>query len=568
MAVMDIVVRATDNASAVMDEVGRKGSKSANLLEANWKKVGIAGAAAGVAFEAMARKQAPLTESTKRLAASTDMTEDEVRALATSMTNVTFPMEDVLDLMEAGRQQGLKTGAELERFANFWDMVGDATGEAGPKLGEAGVALRAVGIDAKNSDQALAAFGFITESTTMEIADFLRLVGRVAPEMGPMGLSIDNVAALLGAMEAQGMNARVAQAELQQAMKSADGDMNVMLQTLGITAEEFESYTQKVEESSEVIQRNAEIHAESYTIMEKLQASAEGLMYQYGDMIGIMGSFAPVMMGLGPAMKGIAMAQSLAAVAATKFGMAQYFALGPVLLIIAAIAVAALIAWYLYKNWDVVSVKIMAIWEKLSRFFSKILERVVGFFKDNWKKILAILFPVVGIPLLIAENWGPITEFFAELWDTVVNIFKGAWDGMANIVKGAINSIIGFVNGMIGAVEHAFNSVIGIINAFQLRFPGLTIAGKQIIPEFVFSLPKLPLVSLPQVPLLDTGGLIQGPGIFGVGAGVTEIARVSSPSVVIQNLIIYAETAEGGRRAGRAFVDTLHRQGIRLEGIK
>ncbi|MBU2249058.1 MAG: phage tail tape measure protein, partial [Gammaproteobacteria bacterium] len=240
---------------------------------------------------------------------------------------------------------------------------------------------------------------------------------------------------------------------------------------------------------------------------------------------------------------------------------------GPIGLVTLAIMALIAIGVAVWQNWDTIRVKTIEIWGAISDFFKGIWDKIVGFFKDNWDKILAILFPAVGIPILIARHWEPIVSFFSDIWEKVKGIFSNAWDGIVGIVKGSVNAVLDFINGMIGGVEAGINAVIGMINRFRLVFPGLEILGKQIIPAFEWGLPEIPTMNLPRIPLLDTGGLVQGPGLFGVGAGVKEIVRTPGTGVTINAVNIYAETAEGGRRAGQGFFEEMQRRGIRLSGM-
>ena len=114
--------------------------------------------------------------------------------------------------------------------------------------------------------------------------------------------------------------------------------------------------------------------------------------------------------------------------------------LGPVGLVIAAIAAVIAIGVLLYKNWDTIKEKATAIWNGIANFFTGIWDKLTGIFKDNWDKILMILFPAIGLPILIAKNWGKIMEVLTEIWDKIKSVFSGAWEaakewGM-NLVKG------------------------------------------------------------------------------------------------------------------------------------
>ena len=463
-ATMELVLRARDLASDAIKKVGDTGSNTGKILEENWLKVGAAMAGAGAAVEALARKQAPFTEQTRQLATSLNMTEGEMRDLAISTSNVTFPLEDVLDVMERGRQQGIRSADQLQKFAEFWDMVGDASGESATELSEAGVALRAVGVAAGEEAKALDAFGYITRETTGDIGEFLYFLERTGPELREMGMDVDDAAAIMGILEHEfGMTARTARQEFRSAVNEADGDLSVMLETLGITNNTLDTYTGKVQESSGVIAENAEIHGQSYTTMQKFQHRISELTYQYGGLIEVAGNLSMVMIAAGPIIKGVSVAKAAytaavsggtvattAMTVATKaLAVAQGILLSPVFLITAAIAALTAAGVLLYKNWDTVREKGAKVWSSIS-----------------------------------------------------------------NAAKGPVNTMIGFANGVIGAFERMLNSVAGAVN----RMPRFE------IPSWVpgvggrsFGLPRVPTASFSRFPTFHQGGQFRAPTPGGEG---------------------------------------------------
>jgi hypothetical protein len=155
----------------------------------NRKAIGVGILAMGAGIEALAQKQAGLTESSRKLANATQFSEGEIRTMASSLSNATFPLESVLGLMELGAQQGLESAEALKAYAGFWDTVGDATGLSAEALAKSGAALAAVGVEVGNESELLGAFGLISQESTQSVQDFLDGISRMAPEMSAMGLS-------------------------------------------------------------------------------------------------------------------------------------------------------------------------------------------------------------------------------------------------------------------------------------------------------------------------------------------------------------------------------------------
>lgn len=484
-----------------------KGSQDAaqqgNFLENNMMGITVAGAAMGGAMELAARKQAPLTESTQKLAESLNMTEGEMRDLALATTDVTFPLEDVLELFEVGRQRGIEGAEALKEYAEFWDMVGDATGESATVLAESAVALEAAGIGVDNQTEALGALGYISQETTADLDEFLRFVGRVGTEMGENTPHIDDMAAALGALEDQGLDARLAQRELQSALKETDGDMQAALEILGITEDQFESYTDAVAESSDVIERNADIHADSYTAMERLQQRAEELQYQYGDLIGVVGNFAPLMMGLGPILKGVMIAKGLLAkvslgalvpafvgAASATWAFTAALLANPITWIVILIIGLIAAIYLLWKNWDDVSEWLIQSWDWIKDKATAIFGAVGSFLSDLWGNIRktainawnAIKDFFTGlwdsIKDIFSNALGAIVDFFLTYhplgiiisnWDEIKQFFSGTWDSIKDIFSSALGAIVNYISGEFNRTRTLVTSIWDSIRNFILN---------------------------------------------------------------------------------------------------
>ena len=200
------------------------------------------------------------------------------------------------------------------------------------------------------------------------------------------------------------------------------------------------------------------------------------------------------------------------------FGIAIAIATSPIFLIGLAIVGLIAIGVLLWKNWD-----------KIKEFALKIWENIKNIIKGHWDKILAILFPAVGLPILIFRNWGKIKEkvseilgavfaFFGDLWSNItgwftdnpltdliknswgkiVDVVKTIWGGVSDAIKGKVNTIIGFINAMIRAW-----------NGIEFKIPGFSkkVFGKEIGWGGI----TLALPDLPEIPRLDEGGIVTGP---------------------------------------------------------
>jgi phage-related protein len=414
MATFELDINAdASQAIGELEKLKKRGVEMAETVSERWLEIGAAGVGLGLAIEGFARSQQDANIQTKQLAESLDMSEGEVRKLATSMSDATFPLEDVLDLMELGRQQGLDSAEALEEYATFWDMVGDATGSSGPILADAGTALRQMGIAAGEEGEALAAFGFITEETTQDVDEFLKFIGVMGPDLQDLGLDIDDTAAILGAMERElGLTGKTARQEFRAAIQEADGDLNTALDTLGLSEQQFHAYRDAVEDSSHVIERNAGIVGDAVTPMQQLESWTGDLAYRFGGVASQAANMAPLLMGLGPAIKGVTLAKQLWAGAQRALNLALIAnPIGLVVTAIAALAAGAVIAYRRSETFrNIVDAAFSHVRDVALTMWSFIDSYVLPIFRDHLPRAAAIVRDRVG---------GRIQEMF----DTALRIF-------------------------------------------------------------------------------------------------------------------------------------------------
>ncbi|AIF45641.1 phage tail tape measure protein [Virgibacillus sp. SK37] len=496
----------------------------------NWesgaKKAGLAISATGVAVDVLAQKQATLTEDTHRLANVTDMTSKEMRQLAVETANVTFPIEDATALFETATQQGIRSGKAMKEYATYWDTLGDAVRGSGPELAKAGVSLQAIGIEAGNEKEALGAFGFVFQETTSSVEEFLSFIDKTGPELRSMGADINDSAAILGVLEKEfGMTGRTARQEFRAAVNESDGTMQGLLDTLGVSTDSFNQYKQQVKESSGVIQENADIHAESYTPLQKLKHQFDELTYTYGDQIQTLGNLSTVMMATGPLIQAVAyhqqiataatkawtVAQKAGTIAARAFAVAQTMALGPIGLIVAAIAAVIAIGYLLIKHWDTVKKVGIAVWEGIvqaAEFCWEMLKKGA----INAFKILTFQWRMLYQALKIGFEW--IKEVGPKLWEGIKNgaktafdFIKGVWTKLGDFLSSIFEGAIKIIKAPFNFFIDGFNKIINGLNGLNIKVPDWVplIGGER----FGFNIPN--------IPRLHTGGVFNAPTSGGEG---------------------------------------------------
>jgi phage-related protein len=504
--IMDILVRAQDMASDVLDNVGGAGERAAGLVNDNWLKATAVMVTAGTAIEGLARSQQEMSVETDQLAARLGEQSDTVRTWATEISNAGLPLEDAVGLMDLASKRGIEGKDALQQYAGFWDDVGDASGESAQQLAEAGVGLGQIGIAAGNESDSLAALGYVIDNTSGGVGDFLGLVNKMGPDLNDMGLDINDTAALLGVMENElGLTGKVAKTQFAEAVKSSGGDLQKMLDTLGITADQFDEYKTKVEESSGVVERNAAIEDSHHTVLEQVGSAIGDLLYQNAGLIQGLSTVAPILMAAGP-VAGILSAGYTALTGATGLlstatgalsGAMAFLAANPIVLVIAAIA--ALVAGLIW------------LWNN----------------SEEFRDIVTAVFSTV------AEVIGGVVDFVMGVIGGLVDMIVGAW----NTITGAIQAALDFISGII-------NAVLSFIGELIAGFVGSYIEGFRVGFDIIRSVVQVAFDVISSVVSTVMGvikAVIEGAlavirgifdAVFGAIRGVVEGAMAGIQSVI------------------------------------
>lgn len=562
-----MAVKVKDEASQIFKEIKDAGGGMFDNLDAKAKAAGAFITGAGGALEAFARSQQQTTIQVQQNAAMIDMAEGEYRKLANSIHDATTPLGDALDLMELAGERGLRDGDAIREYANFWGLVGDATGESAVDLASAGVALANVGVDIHNQTDALDAFGFIQGKTTQDVGDFMTLLERRGPSIRNFGLDINDTAAFMGIMEDQlGLTALKARQEFERAIKDANSVMDeahdsydkaaehllelqkqyeaaggavdadfrqelefaenemalaqlrlddlsnnslgLLVRQLGLTEEQFHAVRAEVDGSSDVIHRNAQITRDAVTPLQEWEQRIKAVIFEHQHLISGLAEFAPIMLVAGPAI-------GMGSAAIRGLGTAATFARGPLLAMGAALLtppiglvvalVAAGVAVYVFRD-DILGA-LGAAWDFIK-----------GFAADTWDVITGAFNSVMDFarnnwPEIVTLISGPFLPIVALATDAfgVRSALEGAITGAVDWTERKFNELISFLEGLPGRATAAGSSIgrgvgNGVIDSLNRLLQ--SVGGRELIPgntrgPITWSAVTLP--TPPMIPRLDRG---------------------------------------------------------------
>ena len=519
----------------------------------NRKAIGVGLVAMGAGIETLAQTQAGLTESSRKLANATGMSEKEIRGMATSLSNATFPLDSALELMTLGAQQGLESADALKQYAAFWDTVGDATGLSAEALAKSGAALAAVGIEVGNESELLGAFGLITQESTSSVQEFLDGISRLAPEMTAMGISVDEAAVIMTAMERElGLTARTARTEFKEALEQSETGLAGVLEQLGLSETQLATYQTKLEESTGVIQDNADAHASTKTVMDKLKSTLSDLAFANGALIEKASMLAPILVAAGPVVAGFSGMMGLLngiTLTSTFSFMGLNVAMLPLTAIIVGIGLAIVAAIVIWKNWDkiILALKktldvLKATFNTVFNFIKEIVSRVFGVITDVYKSKLGWILPagpLIKAILFLKDNW-------EEIWKGIKATFNTVTDAMVSTFRTVKGTILGIWDELVSGIKAAVNLIIGAINLFIRGINNIKITLPSVsAPKWLGGMSwggfSIGMPQIPEIPRLARGGIVNRPTLAMLGEqgpeAVVPLGR-GGPAGMTVNLVI------------------------------
>ncbi|MGL5460720.1 MAG: phage tail tape measure protein [Cetobacterium sp.] len=124
-------------------------------------------------------------------------------------------------------------------------------------------------------------------------------------------------------------------------------------------------------------------------------------------------------------------------------------ATNPITWIVLAIVGLVAVGVYLYKHWDEVKAKALAIWGAIKDFFSGVWDAIYSKVMEIWTPIQEYLLSVwQGICDTANAIWTPIAEFFSNLWQGICDVVMNVWTFIKAWLMGWWNFIV-IVAGMI-----------------------------------------------------------------------------------------------------------------------
>ena len=537
--ILQIVLKARDEASKTLDSVGKNAGGVAELLSKSFKNAAIvSGVALGglvleanSAIKAFTESQLVVTQTEavlKSTAGVAGMTADSIGYLAGRMQHLTGISDETV-----------QTGENM--LLTFTNIGKNIFPQATETMLDMSVAL---GQDVKGSAIQL---GKALNDPILGVTA-LRRVGVAFTESQQ-----DQIKALVESgktLDAQKMILKELQTEFGGSARAAGqtfpGQLNILKQTFGDLQEKVGEFLTNalgpiIPKFQEVVDTITNIVGGEGTLAD-LTKTLTDQFGSFGETIGktieFFGAHKEALIALAGVLGGVL---SLSLIAATA-AMASFIGLSaPVLLIAGAIgAIGALII----ANWGTIGPVLMPVIEMVKGFFQSMADGIINFVTVNmptFQAIWAVLVNLIQYGLAFISGlwntvWPSIMAVFKGIWESLVGIFKVLWgafqvvlsvglgiltgdwgkawdlmksgfmnifDGIKTFAKGWWDSIVGMFKGGLNTIVGTLNGFIGVINK----------AGSGVG------------VNIPTIPSFDNGGFVQNTGLAMVHQGEFVLSR-------------------------------------------
>ena len=215
-----------------------------------------------------------------------------------------------------------------------------------------------------------------------------------------------------------------------------------------------------------------------------------------------------------------------------------------------------------------------------------VLVEIIAAFAPILATMIASFMPLLNrvLPLFIqlVEDVLPIGLFLAELLGTIIigaldlliggfenaqkffagfgEFFETLWNGIRNFFASIVNGMIGMFEGFINGVINGLNAMIRALNRLKFDVPDwVPLIGGQ---KFGLNIPTLSTVSLPRVPMLAEGGIVDQATLALIGeAGPEAVIPLDKLDATgsTYNIVVNAGMGTNGAEVGREIVSAIKR---------
>lgn len=152
---------------------------------------------------------------------------------------------------------------------------------------------------------------------------------------------------------------------------------------------------------------------------------------------------------------------------------------GPIAIAIAAVAAIIAIGVLLYKNWDTIKAKAIAIWNAIKAFFTNTLNSIKTTFTSIWNGIKNTLVTIwSSIRTFISNGVNGWKSILSSAWNSIKSTASSVWGGIKNAITNPIQSAKETLTGIIDKIKSKFPIKLGHILSFKI--PKIDVGTKEV----------------------------------------------------------------------------------------
>jgi len=306
ISIGDAVLKITGDTKGLdrsLNDANRNVSSMAQKMQKSLLPMGAAFTAIGAGGLAMLSSTKKINAQLGVTAINLGITTKEMRDMTLAITNVTFSIDEVTKTFDLLARAGVKDQEVMKSVATAFDTLGDAIGiPAGLVTAQLVPAMKTFNVSAEEMAAKTDSLTWLFRNTTVSIADFNRMVGYVTPDLVAMGLTTEDMIAILAELEEQGYAGEVMTREFRKAVTRARDEQISLNESLGISNETIEGYKEQLDGATGLTQEYADVANQQYTIMDKLKQKWSELTLRAS---GFLEPLEPILVGmtaLGPLM--------------------------------------------------------------------------------------------------------------------------------------------------------------------------------------------------------------------------------------------------------------------------
>ena len=382
---------------------------------------------------------------------------------------------------------------------------------------DAAAVMQNLGISAVNADGSMksldeivanlrTSFSGLTEAEKAEAAAMLAGKTGMSGMLALLNLTDEEYNAIAESMDNAGGVAEQTAAIMQDNLKSKVEQLGGALESLAIKLADYvlpyiqqfvvwltslvDKFTALDPETQKTILKFAGLAAVAgplILILGKLVTATGSIFTAFGKIPGAITTVKTGFTGLTTAVKNVSEGFKLTKAGfpgfgaeASKLGSALAGVTGPMIAIVAAIALVSAAFISLWKNNEEFRNNITAIWNQIKETFSGfangIVERInsLGFnfksitdvIKAIWEAFCNFLAPIfIGVFQQISNAFKAGTDLILNIFDFWISIFKGDWEGAWNAIKGVFetvwNAVKSFFSNILNTIKGIFDVVLG-----------------------------------------------------------------------------------------------------------